>query len=408
MKFPIDGKVRERKLSRFDSYTDSIVWKKRREYYQLFVVLFAPLQSGAFIMDHKVYMQQAVNLAKRGQGFVHPNPLVGAVIVKDDQVIGEGYHQVYGGPHAEIVALNQASEDVTGATMYVTLEPCSHHGKTPPCVDAIIASGIKEVFIAMQDPNPLVYGKGILRLKEAGIRVQTGILKKQAKEINERFVHFIKTKTPYVIVKSAMSANQKITSASGQWVTSEASRIRVHEMRAATKAVMVSVATVLADDPMLNVRHVKSENQPIRVILDSLGRTPVSAKVVQTASKIPTYIFVKQGVDASWKDSMQALSVEVYDIETTEERLPLSSVFAHLGQLLIDEVMIEPGSRLLQTLLSEKLINRWIVFQSPLSEPDEQTSLLPYVYDLSKHFTLINQEAIGSDTCYTYIPKEVY
>ncbi len=369
-------------------------------------MLFAPLQSGAFTMDHKIYMQQAITLAKLGQGAVHPNPLVGAVIVKDDRIIGQGYHQMYGGPHAEIMALREATEDVTGATMYVTLEPCSHHGKTPPCVDAIIDSGIEEVFIAMQDPNPMVYGKGILALKEAGIRVQTGILKKQSKELNERFIHFIKTKRPFVVVKSAISANQKITSASGPWVTSEASRTRVHELRAATKAVMVSVATVLADDPMLNVRHVKSETQPIRIVLDSLGRTPLSAKIVQTANEIPTYIYVKQGVDTGWKDAMEALGVVVYDIETSEERLPLSSVFAHMGQQLIDEVLIEPGARLLQTLLSEKWVNRWIVFQSPTIESDDQISLLPFVYDIGKHFTLVQTESIGSDTCTIYTPKE--
>jgi diaminohydroxyphosphoribosylaminopyrimidine deaminase/5-amino-6-(5-phosphoribosylamino)uracil reductase len=358
-------------------------------------------------MDHKVYMQRAMTLAALGKGLVHPNPLVGAVIVKDDQIIGEGYHQRYGGPHAEIVALNQATQDVKGATMYVTLEPCSHHGKTPPCVDAIIAGGIREVFVAMQDPNPLVYGKGILKLKEAGIRVQTGVLKRQAKEMNERFVHYIKTKKPYIIVKSAISANQKITSASGQWVTSEASRTKVHELRAATKAVMVSVATVLADDPMLNVRHVASATQPIRVVLDSMGRTPTSAKVVQTAMDVPTTIYVKQGVDATWKASMEALGVIVVEIFTQDERLPLSDVFDHLGQSLIDEVLIEPGSRLLQTLLSEKWINRWIVFQSDKREPEEQTSLLPFVYDIGKHFTLQHKEAIGTDTCFTYVPKEV-
>jgi diaminohydroxyphosphoribosylaminopyrimidine deaminase/5-amino-6-(5-phosphoribosylamino)uracil reductase len=380
---------------------------KKKKIPPTFCCSFAPLQSGAFIMDHKFYMQRAISLATQGQGLVHPNPLVGAVIVKDDQIIGEGFHQVYGGPHAEIVALTQATRDVTGATMYVTLEPCSHHGKTPPCVNAIIDSGIAEVFIAMQDPNPLVYGKGILALKEAGIHVQTGILKKQAKELNERFIHFIKTKRPFVIVKSAISANQKITSASGPWVTSEASRTRVHELRAATTAVMVSVATVLADDPMLNVRHVTTSKQPVRIILDSLGRTPIQAKLVQTASQIPTIIYVKQGVDAGWKASVETMQVEVVEIETPEERLPLSLVFAHLGLRLIDEVLIEPGSRLLQTLISEKWINRWIVFQSDVVEPEDQISLLPYVYDIAKHYNLQHKESIGNDTCSTYVPKEV-
>jgi diaminohydroxyphosphoribosylaminopyrimidine deaminase/5-amino-6-(5-phosphoribosylamino)uracil reductase len=245
-------------------------------------------------MDHKFYMQRALDLAKLGLGTVHPNPMVGAVIIKDGRIIGEGFHEVYGGPHAEINALANATEDVTGATMYVTLEPCSHTGKTPPCADAIIASGINEVVIAMQDPNPLVSGRGIERMKDAGIHVQTGVLKKQAKELNQRFLHFIQTKRPYVVVKSALSKNNKITSSKGPWVTGEDSRKEVHEMRRCAKAVMVGIGTVLADDPMLTVRHVETTVQPIRIILDSKGQTPVSAKRLAE--------FLEKGIDACRND----------------------------------------------------------------------------------------------------------
>jgi diaminohydroxyphosphoribosylaminopyrimidine deaminase/5-amino-6-(5-phosphoribosylamino)uracil reductase len=357
-------------------------------------------------MDHKNYMQRALDLAKQGQGTVHPNPLVGAVIVKDDRIIGEGYHEVYGGPHAEINAFKNATEDVFGATMYVTLEPCSHVGKTPPCADAIIAKGIKQVVIAMQDPNPLVSGNGINKLKTAGIQVQTGVLKKQAKELNERFLHYIKTKRPYVIVKTAMSKNGKITSASGRWVTGEESRKRVHQYRSLTKAVLVGVQTVIDDDPMLNVRHIQSSTQPLRVVLDSNGRTPVEAKLVQTATEIPTWIFVNDGVDSLWKNNMEQLGVRVIELPTQTKRVSLREVFEFLGQAEIDEVFIEPGRRLLQSLIHEKWINQWLVFESPNVEPEDQLHFLAYDYKISNHFQQVKEEQVGEDILRVFAPKE--
>jgi diaminohydroxyphosphoribosylaminopyrimidine deaminase/5-amino-6-(5-phosphoribosylamino)uracil reductase len=357
-------------------------------------------------MDHKNYMQRALDLAKQGQGTVHPNPLVGAVIVKEDRIIGEGYHEVYGGPHAEINAFANATEDVTGATMYVTLEPCSHTGKTPPCADAIIAKGIKQVVIAMQDPNPLVSGNGILKLKAAGVQVQTGVLKKQAKELNERFLHYIKTKRPYVIVKTAMSINGKITSASGRWVTGEESRTRVHQYRAMTKAVLVGVQTVIDDDPMLNVRHIQSPTQPLRVVLDSNGRTPVEAKLVQTATEIPTWIVVNEGVDSLWKTSVEEYGVRVIELPTQTKRVSLQEVFEFLGQAEIDEVFIEPGRRLLQSLIHEKWINQWLVFESPRVEPEDQLDFLAYDYKISSHFQQVREEQVGEDTLRVLAPRE--
>jgi diaminohydroxyphosphoribosylaminopyrimidine deaminase/5-amino-6-(5-phosphoribosylamino)uracil reductase len=357
-------------------------------------------------MDHKDYMRRALELAVLGLGQVHPNPLVGAVIVKDGRIIAEGYHAVYGGPHAEVQAFQNAVEDVKGATMYVTLEPCSHHGKTPPCADEIVRQGIRDVYVAMQDPNPLVSGQGIAILKQAGVHVQTGILKRQAKEMNERFLHFMKTKRPYVTVKSAMSQNGKITSATNRWVTGEAARHRVHELRATTKAVMVGAATVLADDPMLNVRTLEARTQPLRVVLDSQGRTPSHANVVKTASQIPTWIYVKEGVDDAWKQHMEEQGVVVIELAAATKRLSLSQVFDHLGQHNIDDVLIEPGATLLQTLIRERWIQRWLVFRSPHTEPESEISFLPYPYVIDHHYQPVKSEWFGDDRLTTYLAKE--
>ena len=357
-------------------------------------------------MDHKYYMQRALDLAKLGLGSVHPNPMVGAVIVKEGTIIGEGYHEVYGGPHAEINAFANATDDVSGATMYVTLEPCSHYGKTPPCVDAIIAKGINEVVVAMQDPNPLVSGRGIERMKDAGIHVQTGVLKKQAKELNQRFLHFIQTKRPYVVVKSAVSKNNKITSSRGPWVTGDESRKEVHEMRRRAKAVMVGIGTVLADDPMLTVRHVETTVQPIRIILDSKGQTPGSAKLVQTAKEVPTWVYCVQGVDATWKDQLTTMGVTVIELPNLSPRLSLNQVFEDMGQRNIDEVLVEPGPRLLESLLKEKQLHQWVVFQSPVIEDSDQLSLLPFDYTITKNHIVIDEQQVGSDIRTTYVPKE--
>ena len=357
-------------------------------------------------MDHKLYMQRALDLARQGIGSVHPNPLVGAVIVKNGQIIGEGFHEIYGGPHAEINAFQNATEDVAGATMYVTLEPCSHQGKTPPCADAIIAKGIKEVIVAMQDPNPLVSGRGIERMREAGIHVQTGVSKKQAKNLNQRFLHFIQTKRPFVVVKSAISKNYKITSASGPWVTGEESRKQVHEMRRRAKAVLVGIGTVLADDPLLTVRHGDTSVQPTRIILDSKGQTPLDSKLVQSASEVPTWIYCVQGVNPRWKDQMTASGVTIIEMSNLSPRLSLDHVFDDMGQRNIDEVLIEPGPRLLESLLKEKQLHEWVVFQSSVMEEESELAFLPFNYTITKNHIVVDEQQVGNDTRTTYVPKE--
>ena len=207
-------------------------------------------------MTHEDYMLRAISLAKQGAGFVNPNPLVGAVIVRDGRIIGDGYHERYGTPHAERNALAHCSEDPAGAEMYVTLEPCCHYGKNPPCTEAVIASGIRTVYVGSDDPNPLVAGKGLQMLREAGIDVHTGICKDACDRINRIFFHYITQKTPYCILKTAMTADGKTATRTGEskWITNEQSRAHVQETRKRCAAILCGIGTVLADDPMLTCR----------------------------------------------------------------------------------------------------------------------------------------------------------
>ena len=231
-----------------------------------------------------VYMNKALELAEKGGLNVKPNPLVGAVIVKNNQIIGEGYHQEYGQAHAEINAFLNAKEDVTGATMYVTLEPCSHEGKTGSCAKKIIEKGIREVFVATLDPNPLVAGKGIQMLKDAGIQVHLGISQEQSNVMNQHFYHYITQNKPFVLLKMALTLDGKYATDAmdSSWITNEASRLDVHHTRSKYQAIMVGLNTVIQDDPKLNIRLGNyTGKQPIRVILDPRGDVPINSKVIQ-------------------------------------------------------------------------------------------------------------------------------
>lgn len=239
----------------------------------------------------KGYIRRAIELALKGRGFTDPNPVVGAVVVKNGRVIGEGYHEKYGQLHAERNALANCMEDPAGADIYVSLEPCCHHGKTPPCTDAIIERGIKRVFFGSYDPNPKVAGKSEGILKAAGVEVTGGVLQDECDRINEGFFHYITTGTPYVTFKYAMTADGKIASATGKsrWISCEESRKEVHMMRHENQAIMVGIGTVLADDPMLNCR-IEGGKDPIRIICDSDLRIPMDSQIVKTAKEIPTII----------------------------------------------------------------------------------------------------------------------
>jgi len=229
-------------------------------------LLFA--ESGGIIMDMD-FMKRALEISSRGEGRVNPNPLVGAVIVKDGRIIGEGWHEYYGGPHAEVNAVRSATEDVRGSTIYVTLEPCSHYGKTPPCAELLRAKGFRRVVVAMTDPNPLVAGKGVEILREAGIRVDVGMLEKEAQKLNEIFIKYILTKQPFVIMKSAMTLDGKTATSEGEskWITGKESREYVHRIRNRVSGIMVGIGTVLADDPSLTART-EGGCDPVRIIVE--------------------------------------------------------------------------------------------------------------------------------------------
>ena len=298
------------------------------------------------------YMRRAIALALKGGGKAHPNPLVGAVLVKAGRVLGEGFHREYGDLHAEREALRDAQErgeDVRGATLYVTLEPCCHWGKQPPCTDAIIEAGVAVVVAGSADPNPLVDGKGFAALQEAGILVVQGFLKQECDALNEVFFHYIQTGKPFVALKYAQTADGKAALSTGasRWITSHEARDYVHVLRGTFSCVMCGIGTVLADDPLLTCR-VQGEGlrQPVRALLDSSLRLPTSSKLVKTAHEVETLVFTdSEGSLAKERKrrTLEAAGVRVIDVAAQEGKLDLEAILAHLGKLGIDSVLVEGG-----------------------------------------------------------------
>lgn len=310
-------------------------------------------------------MKRALQLAKLGLGHTNPNPLVGAVIVKNGKIIGEGYHEYYGGPHAEINALKSAKEDVKGAQLYVTLEPCCHYGKTPPCVDAIVKSGIKDVFIAMEDPNKLVSGKGIKHLKEAGLNVYTGLLKEEAEKVNEIFIKYITTKKPYVILKSAMTIDGKIATAAGdsKWITNDKSREHVHMIRGGVMAIMVGINTVIKDNPYLTTR-IDGLKNPLRVIVDSRGRIPLDANVVIDKSA-RTIVATTDMMPYKKVKALKDSGVDVIVLDKLNNEVDLKKLMDMLGEMGIDSVIIEGGGTLNYSALKEGIVDKVMFYIAP-------------------------------------------
>lgn len=314
------------------------------------------------------YMKKALKLAQQGQGHVHPNPMVGALIVKHGRVIGEGFHHMFGGPHAEIHAFMNASEDVKGATMYVTLEPCSHYGKTPPCVDTIIEKGIKEVYIASVDPNPLVAGQGIQKLKEAGITVHVGEEDQAQWELNRVFQTFITHKRPYVTLKTAMTADGKIAHKDGhsQWITNPKSRTSVHQLRSQVRGVLIGRSTALNDNPSLTVRLEDYQGvQPSRIVLDTHATLPPTLTLFQTAKEIPTILVVSNQVNKEDTNIFQSLGVDVMFIPEQEGRLDLTTLMPELALKGMDHLLVEAGSELAWSFFKEDLVDEYHLYIGP-------------------------------------------
>ncbi|WP_456299456.1 bifunctional diaminohydroxyphosphoribosylaminopyrimidine deaminase/5-amino-6-(5-phosphoribosylamino)uracil reductase RibD [Paraclostridium sordellii] len=314
----------------------------------------------------KHYMKIALDLAKLGKGKVNPNPLVGAVIVKDKKIIAKGYHEKYGEDHAEVNAFKNAKENVAGATMYVTLEPCSHYGKTPPCVDKIIDNKISRVVIGMMDPNKLVLGQGIKKLQDAGIEVEVGVLEEECKKLNEVFIKYIKNEKPFVVLKAAMSLDGKISTASGEskWITGNKSRSEVHKLRNDLSAIMVGVDTVIIDNPYLTCRIVDGRN-PIRIIIDSKLRIPKDSNVLENTNDIKTIIATTEKAPKEKIDYLENLGVWVIKTKSTDEKVNLKELMIKLGELKIDSILLEGGSTLNYSALEVGIVDKVLVYIAP-------------------------------------------
>ncbi len=318
-------------------------------------------------MNDQDYMRIAIDLAKRGAGWVNPNPLVGAVVVKENRIIGKGWHTKFGALHAEREALAGCSENPAGATVYVTLEPCCHWGKTPPCTQALCEAQVSRVVIGSSDPNPLVAGKGVKQLKDAGIDVVEGVLQKECDEINRVFFHYIQTKTPYVIAKYAMTLDGKIATKTGasRWITSEVARKRVHQDRQSYSAIMVGINTVLQDDPQLTCRLEGEEvKNPLRVVVDSSLRISPHLQIPSSAHEVPTLI-ATCSTDEKNKARLEACGCKVVVFPDKEEHVDLGALMHYLGKQGIDSVIVEGGATLFWSLFSAHLINRVQAFIAP-------------------------------------------
>jgi len=314
-------------------------------------------------------MKKAIALAKKGKGYTNPNPMVGAVIVKNGQIIGEGYHERYGEAHAEVNAFNHCSIDPKGATMYVTLEPCAHHGNTPPCAEKIVEKKIKKVVIGLVDPNPLVNHKGIEILRNAGIEVITGVLSEEIKEINEIFYHFIQKKTPYIIMKTAMSLDGKIATKTGdsKWISNEKARYFGHELRHEVSGILVGINTVLADDPSLTTRLKDKEGKdPHRIILDSTLKIPLDSKILKLTSNAKTFIATTEKASKEKIARLKSLGIHVISIQSKNNQVDLQSLMKILGAHQIDSLLIEGGGTVNFSFLENNLVHKLYTFIAPI------------------------------------------
>lgn len=312
-------------------------------------------------------MRRAMELAQRGEGAVNPNPLVGAVIVRNGRIIGAGWHERWGGPHAERNALSRCSEPASGATVYVTLEPCCHHGKTPPCTEALIAAGVKRVVVGLLDPNPLVAGKGIAQLREAGIEVESGLLEEELRAQNRVFLKYITTRRPWVVMKSAMTLDGKIATRTGdsRWVTGEEARHRVHEMRRRYMAILVGIGTVEADDPMLNCRLEGDPRQPIRIVADSTARISLESQLVQTAREYRTIVAHTAQADPKRVEALEKAGVTCWCCEEAEGHLSVEDLTVRIGEAGIDSLLLEGGGTLNDAFLRRGLVDEVAIFVAP-------------------------------------------
>lgn len=314
------------------------------------------------------FMRRALGLARRGLGRVSPNPMVGAVIVKSGKIIGKGWHGVFGGRHAEIDAFDKATSGVKGATLYVTLEPCAHFGKTPPCVDSIIAAGISRVVVGSGDPNPLVAGKSIRKLRARGIETEVGILEKECRELNEKFFTFMQRSRPFVTIKIAQTLDGRIAAASGdsKWISSLPSRRLAHRERSLHDAVLVGIGTVIQDDPELTVRLVRGRN-PVRIVVDSKLRIPLESKILKDQEKAATIIACSRSRDPEKFRQLREMGIDIIVTGPAgSDRVDLRKLLAALAKRNISSLLVEGGAGIYTSFLKGKLADRMLIAIAPV------------------------------------------
>ena len=347
------------------------------------------------------FMRRALQLARNGLYTTHPNPRVGCVLVKDDTIVGEGWHRRTGEPHAEIHALHAAGDQARGATAYITLEPCCHHGRTPPCTNALLAAGIGRVVVAMEDPSASVAGNGLAQLRATGVTVETGMLEHEARDLNPGFILRMTEGRPWVRCKLAMSLDGRTALASGesQWITGIEARHDVHKLRATSSAIMTGVGTILADNPSLNVRLGEaSVRQPLRVVLDSELKTPAQAKILA----LPGDVLIMTAVsDAERQARLQAAGADVIILPRTDIGLDLHAVLMELARRQINEVHLECGATLAGAMLQAGLLDELIIYMAPLLLGDSARGLfhLPDIQHMHERIslTIIDIRPIGQD-----------
>lgn len=322
-------------------------------------------------MAEEQFMKRAIELAKQGVGWTAPNPLVGAVVVKNGRVIGEGYHRKYGELHAERNALAACTEDPAGATLYVTLEPCCHYGKTPPCTEIIVEKKIAKVVIGSRDPNPKVAGKGARILREHGIEVVEDYMREACDALNPVFFHYITTKTPYVVLKFAMTLDGKIATRTGasKWITGEAARNHVHQLRGRYAGILAGIGTVLADDPMLNCR-IDGAHQPLRIILDSHLRIPMGSRLVRSAKEYPLLIVCNESTrdreeGTSRIQKLEEAGAKVWTLPEKNGHPDLNVLMQRLGEEKIDSVLIEGGGTVNEAALKAHIVHHVYAYIAP-------------------------------------------
>jgi diaminohydroxyphosphoribosylaminopyrimidine deaminase / 5-amino-6-(5-phosphoribosylamino)uracil reductase len=324
----------------------------------------------------QAYMELALGLAAQGRGFTAPNPMVGAVVVREGSIVGRGYHQRVGEAHAEVNALNKAGEAAKGATLYVTLEPCNHTGRTPPCTRRVVEAGIKRVVVAMLDPNPDVTGGGCQLLKANGLEVVSGVCEAEARALNEVFIKYVRTKRPFVLLKCALTLDGQLATRTGdsKWVTGPAARAAVHELRHALDAIMVGRRTIDADDPSLTTRRAQGEGRvssrvsgrdPARVVLDSRLRIDPAARIFRLASEAPTYLVHGPDVDAGRRAVFEDRGARLIEVPTAADGLDLRATMAALGTMGISSILLEGGGRLIASALRAKVVDKVNLFYAP-------------------------------------------